>query len=271
MIIKTTGELETVTLGEGTNAITLTHPQTFDLAGPDSPWDADDLAGAMEHVLASIEAGLIEQERPPDHYKIYRYMTQSVGDRTVAPKDVNYVSGLTVRLHPIHVWNKGRIVETQWHSVFALDDRGESFGSDMVIKESFIYTEDAAGLARHRMQTIVWIREDDSQGETKERPKIYSNAEARTEGRRRRRNVVDQMSMSVVGMLAATQTSGDVSQAISIGQAYMSNLDAQSAEFVELGTTSLAGAILGDSQTTWLNNPISASATIRDFILGELS
>ena len=84
--------------------------------------------------------------------------------------------------------------------------------------------------------------------------------------------MIDHMTTKVVGLLVHTETSGDVSGAISLGQSYLAGLESLVAEYIEASTSGLAGAILGESQKPWLNNPINAEGvTIRQFILDELS
>ncbi len=209
--------------------------------------------------------------RPTD-YKIYRYIPDAdMYDTEEVPHGINYVNGLNVRLHPIIEWQKGRILNVNYFASCALDATGEKVGSDLVVKENFSYTLDSSALARARTQTITWYREDGSAGDTKIRHKYYNNAESRTEGRRRRRNVIDNMSISVVGLLAATETSGDVSQAIALGTAYMASLKQEVEEFIEVSLDGLKNKITADILTGWLDNPIGGGATIRHFILGEIS
>ena len=209
----------------------------------------------------------------PDHYKINRYWDFEGANHPPEeiPETLNYVGGLGVRLHKIPVWRKGDIVELGLFSSAEKNVHGELVGSDLIVKETFDYTQGLLG-PESRVQTICWIREDDSQGGTKERPKLYSASESRIAGRRRRRNVIDHMTTKVVGLLVHTETSGDVAGAISLGQSYLAGLESLVAEYIEASTSGLAGAILGESQKPWLNNPINAEGvTIRQFILDELS
>ena len=63
MILTTTGTAATVEIGTETgHPITLTHPETYDLLGPDSIFDAEDIAGSQGSINAAIAAGTITAE-----------------------------------------------------------------------------------------------------------------------------------------------------------------------------------------------------------------
>jgi len=163
-------------------------------------------------------------------------------------------------------------VHIDWYEDSAIDPNGEEVGAgDVIVCEDFVYMEDSAGLARERTQTITWLMEDGAEGQSKIRVKKYGNTASRTEGRRRRRNVIDHMSIQVVGMYAATELV-DMATAIAATQPYIEALASEVALFIEDGATALADAITADVTTTWLSNVIAApSTTIKDYILGELS
>jgi hypothetical protein len=203
-------------------------------------------------------------------YKIFRYFDGVHLPQDDAPLGVDYVTGLNVRLHPIHTWERGRIIRVDWFATYSVDANGEEQGDDLVVCETLVYTDDASGLARHRLQKITWYLEDGTPGQSKTREKIYGNAASRTEGRRRRRNVIDNMSIKVVGMLAATETDGDVSAAIDLSRPFLDALSSEVSMYVESGATALHAAIVS-STVSWLANAVATNTTIRDYILGELA
>lgn len=267
MIVKTTGTAASVSLGGG---LTLNHPQTYDLLGEDSAWDAQDLKDNLATVEQAISDGTLELATQADHYKVYRYLEhKGEQDCTAAPLSVNFVSGLSIRLHPIHTFTRGRITQTNWYANAGVDANGELEGSDLVVREDFAYTLDAAGLARHRLQTIAWVREDESLGDTKVRQKFYDNTQARTEGRRRRRNVIDSVSISTVGLYAQTQQV-DIGSAIVATTPFIEDIATELALYIEDGSPVLAQAITNGTEG-WLDNPVAPGLTIRDFILGEIA
>lgn len=205
------------------------------------------------------------------YYKIHSLYDVGGFPRDEAPTTIDYETGLDVRLHPVFTWDKGRILRKEWHASFSLDANGEEVGTDLIVSEDFVYTEDASGLARSRTQSITWYYEDGTPGSSKVRAKVYGNAASRTEGRRRRRNVIDNMSIGVVGMYAAT-TPCDLGTAIAATKPYISALASEVSLYIEDGSTALATAISTDVVTAWLDNVIAApSTTIRHYILGELS
>lgn len=63
MIIMTTGTAPTVTIGQETGTpLTLTHPETYDLLGPASVYDAEDIANAQVSINNALLAGTITAE-----------------------------------------------------------------------------------------------------------------------------------------------------------------------------------------------------------------
>ena len=70
MIVKTTGTAASVSLGNG---LTLSHPQTYDLLGEDSAWDAEDLKSNLATVEQAIADGTLEVATQADHYKAVSY------------------------------------------------------------------------------------------------------------------------------------------------------------------------------------------------------
>ena len=203
------------------------------------------------------------------HYKIYRYCESAVHPEDEAPVDVNYKTGLTTRLHPVLTWSRGRITEVGMYASASLNAQGEVEGTDLVVKETFSYTDDASGLARHRLMTITWYTEDGEAGQVKHREKYYNNADSRTEGRRRRRNVIDQISIKVVGMVAATEQV-DFATAIGMCTPWMDAKVVEVSMYIETAADGLKQAIINDTSSEWLNNLLAPGVSIRGYLIGEL-
>ena len=205
----------------------------------------------------------------PEHYKLFRYFDGDHLPKSEIPTDVNYVTQLSQRLHPVYAWYRGRVEYIRFYANASLDTQGEIVGTDLIIEEHFKYT-DVGGFARQRVQTISWFREDGSAGDAKTRVKLYNNTEGRTEGRRRRRNVIDQMSIRVVGVVAATETAGDIAAAVALTTPYIEDLETEVQQYIEASSSNLSTAIASDTGHSWLDNPLAPGVTVRMFILGEL-
>ena len=207
-----------------------------------------------------------------NHFKLYRFIWIPPHKLDDIPFDVNYITGLTRRLYPIVSYTRGRITRIDYMLEGWLNALGEKEGNDLAVREDFEYTLNAGGFAVERTQTIRWYLEDGTEGGSKTRHKFYDNKDSREEGRRRRRNVIDILSMDVVGILAATHTSGDIPSAVAIGIAYMGALEAETIDFIETSSNALRDAITGDADTSWLNNVIDVNGTtVRDYIVVALS
>lgn len=270
MIISTTGIQAVVTLGQGTNTITLTHPQTYDLLGEDSPWDSDDLLDNKKVIDAAIADGSLTPYAP-DHLKIYRYAVKQPADPTVAPVNEMIRPLLTQTLHPIVRLDRGDLAEKVFYEKPTRDATGELAGDNPIFRQTYIFVEDASGLRRKTSR--YFFREDGSESEEIVlQPKQYSLVDAQKAGIRRRENVVNTIRATVVGYLAATETQGDVDKAIGLGTAFFISVAGLVSLYVEVGSTALASQIGADS-TPWLDNPIGSGpvATIRDYVLEELS
>ena len=163
------------------------------------------------------------------------------------------------------------MTRVEYHENVTVNPDSSLTGNDLLVAEDHVYTENADGFAIYRDITVTWYREDGSAGpETKTLRKYYTVIESRTEGRKRRRNVIDTISMNVVGWLMATQTAGDQGAAVALGTPFMANLSTETNNYIELSDGSLATAITDDTTTAWLDNLIAPGVTIRAGLLAEL-
>jgi hypothetical protein len=224
----------------------------------------------MAELDVDLENWLAISERW-DHFKLYRLIWVPPHNLESVPYDVDYVTGLTQRLHPVETYERGRIVRIDYFLNAGLDAYGEKYGTDLFVTESFDYTNNAGGFAVSRVQVISWYLEDGTVGGTKERHKLYNTKDSRAEGRRRRRNVIDISSMNVIKLLAGTETGGDINAAVIMGVTFMAGYKLQTEAYLEMATNDLYTAVLSNTTASWLNNVINAEgATIRMYLAGEL-
>lgn len=271
MIISTTGTQAVVTLGQGTNTITLTHPQTYDLLSEGSPWDSDDLLDNKKAIDTAIADGSLTPYAP-DHLKIYRYTIERPKDPTMQPENELIRPLLIQALHPVVRLDQGDLTEKVFYEKATRDSTGELTGDNPIFRQTYIFVEDDVG-GLYRETSRYFFREDGSESEERIlRPKHYSLIDAQKAGIRRRENVVNAIRATVVGYLAATETQGDVDKAIGLGTTFFISVAGLVSLYVEVGSAGLASQIGADS-TPWLDNPIGSGpvATIRDYILEELS
>lgn len=93
---------------------------------------------------------------------------------------------------------KGELIETNYFENY--DFQTEQY-SNLIIKESRVYTRDSNGLVIFRIQTTEWFLENDSVGLTNSNVKYYSQKEAIQEGISRRTNMIDEAKVYCINNL----------------------------------------------------------------------
>jgi len=205
--------------------------------------------------------------------KIHRWIL----NQEVDFRDIDYVRGLSVRLAPEHVFDKGSRIKTIYYAEADLLPTGEVDYSDPVVEENYSYVFNPhTGLAIERDLVIEWFLEDGTKHPaTKTRHKIYTLKESIAEGSRRRRNVVHGLQQKVIEILFVVN-GGLVGQtdamenAISQAQDFSTKHQVEITDYLENGSSKLSVVITNDNET-WLDQIVAApSTTARMVILNEL-
>ncbi len=208
-------------------------------------------------------------------YRIYDYILDPANhDLNFAPQNVDYVRSLAIRLHPIRTFDKGRLVRVCYYDASTLDAQGESIpapNSRKIVCEDYVYADDASSFVRNRTLTITWLKNDGSDGDQKIRTKMYGNLAAKAEGERRRKNIIDRIIMTLVGVLAATETAGDVFAAKDLGRAFLRVYNDEKSYFVEASATDLHDAVGSDAVHAWLDNEVVTGLTLRAYMQDALT
>lgn len=212
---------------------------------------------------------------PTPKAKALRYV-MGVEDIT----SVNYVSGLSIRLHPKRSFSatvKGEVIGVEFYAQSTLEPDGVSRTyTDMIVSEAHAYLRDSGGVALTQTKTITWIDEADQVIFTKIRgPKIYDPDERMEEGKRRRNNHVNELQSTMLGMIMATEALDSTSAQI-LGIPFMSDASVKKGieVYVQTGDASELSTVVSGIDTAtehmWLDNDLGAGATIKDYLLGEL-
>lgn len=208
-------------------------------------------------------------------YRIYDYILDPTKhDLNFAPQDIDYVRSLSVRLHPICTFDKGRIIKVEYYSDSTFDAYGESIPTSesvSVVREDYVYADDDSSFVRNRVLTITWLKTDGTDGDQKTRIKRYGNLAAKTEGERRRKNIIDRIIMTLVGVLTVTETEGDVFAAKDLGRAFLRAYNDEKSYFVEASATDLHDAVGADTEHMWLDNEVATGLTLRTYMQSELT
>lgn len=246
-------------------------------------------------MVADLDAHLVANSRSAfqinedlAELKLHRYQSTIGTDH----RQVDYKTGLTARLEKkVTSMVDGEVREVEYHADDAFDDLVLKVA---VFKDQALttpgYTRTSNGLAVERWTERTWYREDDTaHPETKVTHKTYSHdsLQQMREGRRRRGNVIDQLSITVLNLLVATETAVDplnptpaeITAAEVIAMPWLATYDVHVNNYIRVGDLAwkTAGSPnLTDDTATWLDNdcePVGypASTTIRDVILGSLN
>lgn len=205
--------------------------------------------------------------------KLWRYIDHG-GDRLSAPHDVDYITQITYRLHPTNsIIVDGEIRQVDYYHAATMDPTtGAVTYSDLIVRESFVYTRDAVGFARGRTQTITWYREDDTaHPATKTRVKLYEPDESLREGQRRRSNITDTLAMNMAGWLMVTQTQlPNPQDRLNLGRQFMRDHKLSFDMFIDTSSAAILTEVVADT-TEWLDDELAPGVTIRATILDALN
>ena len=208
----------------------------------------------------------------PDDLKIYKYIPFEVEDTSVPPVEHDYVTGLTTRLHPSFTdVYQGEIREVTYYGSASQDPTtGIVTYSDPIVRENFVYYRDSVGFARQRVQTITWIKIDESDhGTTKTRLKIYESFESLVEGKRRRSHLTDRMAMELSQWLAVTQTHLPTTQErLQLGRDFLRTHHDSFDLFVEVSDHQIVYDVRNDAipDNSWLDDTWDGVITCREWI-----
>lgn len=204
------------------------------------------------------------------NYKIYQYISSvPLEEWRVPPYTYNYKNALDIRLHPKRTFIKGELTKVEFYSSY---DPGTETFDDLVVQEDYVYIREN-GFVSSRELTITWVLADGTLSpNTKTRIKYYDQGAALAEGKRRRKNLINNLSIQIVGLIAATE-GVTVEEATATGEAFLDKHSADISTFELSGSDVLPQAIAADTEELWLDNPLpqDPETTIREFIISELT
>ena len=137
--------------------------------------------------------------------------------------------------------------------------------SDLIIRENIVYNRDIYWYISTRDKTITWINENDTDGYTITTVKKYTMAEAGKAWEQARANVLSEMKIATVGLIAQTEQI-DISTAEQIGMPFLMGITTQIDLFIQGVRQPIIDAISNDTTYTWLDNDIGGM-TIRQYLI----
>lgn len=184
-------------------------------------------------------------------------------DRGRDVRSIDFDTGLTTRLREVlSVVYRGEVREIRRY----LDDTCAT----LAIVESMAYVRTPLGLAVERTTVRTWYRTDGTpHPRTKVTLKVYDPLAQMQEGRRRRENVVDNVSMFVLVAIAITEYGYDpwnpdpakLALAEADGMAYIAKYESALGNYVRTGDLSFrtppASPNITDDAEPWLDNDMT--------------
>lgn len=188
---------------------------------------------------------------------------------------IDFDRQLSVRLEKRRTFDKGQRIRTDRYDPAAVSldpGTGQVLYDDdgLIISIEYTFIRDDEYLVLTRPGTVTWWCEDGTAHHlTKSLLKTYSGLERMKEGITRRRNVIDQLKIDVLGSIMITEGISQ-SAAIDEGKLYFNAYQDETDIYIESDSDALVVATMADTTFNWLNNDMAAvgapGVTIRQYI-----
>lgn len=183
-------------------------------------------------------------------------------DHTVSPKGLDYIKGLASNLHPEERWEKGLPLVARFHEEYD----GDKTYSGLQVERSDEYTFQPNGDPLTRTRKTRWMCSDGEFGEDEKiEVRKYNKVTSRRAGRKRRKNVVNNL-IDQSEVFNATQQFEEMFEAIA----------KDVAAYEKTGNKRLIKSVetyeVGTANGEWLDAvPPGYPAPLRQLIMGALS
>lgn len=229
-----------------------------------------------ESMADAYRAWELEYHPTPRPVKIHQFI-RAKSNITEPPVDVDYVSGLMIKLHRKATLVKGECVKEEFYANYD----GEMY-SNLIVKEESVFTRDALGFPIFKDVTISWANEDDAfHKTTKTWRKYYSSLEKISEGKIRRGNLFNSLQMPMIGLisLAMLETNVPSPEVILEGRKFLAAYKNQFETFIADSNKEIILCLdqadhpnyIDSEVWPWIDYTTPYGITIRQFLLSELS
>lgn len=225
-----------------------------------------------------------------NHFRIYHHLSPDArskwgSDFKITPKSIDYKKDLSKSLNPQYIFDQyGFLVQTIYYENVELVQGPITpilNYSVPVLKVDIQYFRDTLGYVTHRIVTRSWTLIDGTySSDTKITTKYYDKLNARTEGRRRRLNLVSNIILETVGLIVMTSPDlNTFEEAEQEGRGILKELGNSISLYYESGAgtdnENQCPLIQDIQNSTYIrfDNVISTSPylTIRDYIIMKLN
>lgn len=190
-----------------------------------------------------------QQQDDNNYYKIYNYLPQdrfkqkNINDLFITPKSIDYKKEIDGSFNPEYIFDSnGFLVEATYYENVGMSQSTEGFiqynYENPILRVQVNYSVRPDGYAASRKVTRRWYRMDGSLDlDSKVTNKVYTPMLARNEGKRRRRNLINELLIETVGIIVLTSPDLDtVTEAETDATPFMSNISDAISAYYEYGT-----------------------------------
>lgn len=237
---------------------------------------------------------LTQQEQDEHNYfKIYDLLSNDVieindiSNPFLTPKSIDYKKHIDGRLHPKYIFNQhGWLVECTYYENLEITQNQVGFTeyiySNPVLNYQAEYNVKSDGYVGSRIVTRRWYRLDGTLDiDSKITQKFYGSMMARDEGKRRRRNLVNNLMIQTVGLFIMTSVDlEDVATAETDAIPFLKEISSGLSDYYEYGSKQdisnnnfLLKQQIIDSTYPRLDNFVpdtNNTVTIREFIISKI-
>lgn len=205
-----------------------------------------------------------------DNLRLWQYVAGWAPGANIDHRSIVFAgkhNQLTRRLDPrVVVMNKGVVERLEWHPDEVIDE--------CVVHVEYTYTRAANGLALTQDGLFCFHNTDGTEHPvTYTTHKVYSPLEQMDEGETRRNNVVKQVSIEVLGILAALVTGGDLTAAENIGLPYIAKHQALIDTYIRAGANAALQAAIAADTEAWLATDLTPmgipGVTLHQYIIAS--
>lgn len=220
----------------------------------------------MASGFTSTEISTLNQYGLVDYYILYDFLrfTQPFNSKK-PPYEVDYdLWGF----HKKKYHNKGELRKIEYYANY---DFPSNTYKNIVVKEDITYYR-LNEMVYRLVKDISWFLDNGNTGATKTITKYLTLDESIILGEDRRRTIISQLKIKVIGLLqmtsGVTQTEAE-EMGMSLIDIYGTNI----VKYIEGVGNSLVDALNADITFSWLNNviPDSGGITIRQYLISELT
>ena len=232
---------------------------------------------------SAFDAWYSNQQGQILYFKIYDFVEDKKKFNTsTVPLTLDFRTGLTKVLHRKSTLVKGECVKEEYFENCSVDAAGNLTFTNLICAEHHAFIRDTLGFPIMRNSHIHFYDQNGIESaETKSWTKYYSQLEKIQEGKIRRGNLVDNLQMPVIGLIAIAVTGSPIPAPpiILTGRNFLFDykkefdafVDESNKEILQCLTNPANAKYMSVSKYPWINSMTPYGVTIRQFLIAELT